>query len=82
MNKEVNKFEYENCEIHVKEYNVKLKRRQIMINRTIIIVLDSLGIGELPDADKYGDIGANTLGHIYEMAKPKLSNMKNWGYIT
>ena len=31
-----------------------------MINRTIIIVLDSLGIGELPDADKYGDIGANT----------------------
>lgn len=50
-----------------------------MINRTIIIVLDSLGIGELPDADKYGDIGANTLGHIYEMAKPKLSNMKKLG---
>lgn len=50
-----------------------------MINRTIIIVLDSLGIGELPDADKYGDIGANTLGHIYEMAKPKLRNMKKLG---
>lgn len=50
-----------------------------MINKTIIIVLDSLGIGELPDADKYGDIGANTLGHIYEMAKPKLSNMKKLG---
>lgn len=50
-----------------------------MINRTIIIVLDSLGIGELPDADKYGDIGANTLGHIHEMAKPKLSNMKKLG---
>ena len=50
-----------------------------MINRTIIIVLDSLGIGVLPDADKYGDIGANTLGHIYEMAKPKLSNMKKLG---
>ena len=41
--------------------------------------MDSLGIGELPDADKYGDIGANTLGHIYEMAKPKLSNMKKLG---
>ena len=26
MNKEVNKFEYENCEIHVKEYNIKLKK--------------------------------------------------------
>ena len=43
-----------------------------MINRAIIIVLDSFGVGELPDADKYGDVGANTLGHIYELAKPKL----------
>lgn len=50
-----------------------------MINRTIIIVLDSLGIGELPDADKYGDIGSNTLGHIYNLAKPKLDNMKRLG---
>ena len=50
-----------------------------MINRTIIIVLDSLGVGELPDADKYGDIGSNTLGHIYNLAKPKLDNMKRLG---
>lgn len=50
-----------------------------MINRTIIIVLDSFGIGELPDADKYGDLGANTLGHIYEKAKPRLINMKKLG---
>ena len=50
-----------------------------MINRAIIIVLDSFGVGELPDADKYGDVGANTLGHIYELAKPKLNNMKKLG---
>lgn len=50
-----------------------------MINRTIIVVLDSFGVGELPDADKYGDVGANTLGHIYELAKPKLINMKKLG---
>ena len=50
-----------------------------MINRTIIVVLDSFGVGELPDADKYGDVGANTLGHIYELAKPKLTNMKKLG---
>lgn len=50
-----------------------------MINRAIIIVLDSFGVGELPDADKYGDVGANTLGHIYELAKPKLTNMKKLG---
>ena len=28
MNKEINKFEYENCEIHIKEYNVKLKKEE------------------------------------------------------
>lgn len=34
--------------------------------RTILIVLDSAGIGALPDADRYGDSGADTLGHISE----------------
>lgn len=34
------------------------------INRVILIVLDSVGIGALPDAGKYGDSGANTLVHI------------------
>ena len=32
--------------------------------RIIWIVLDSVGIGELPDAADYGDTGRNTLGHI------------------
>jgi len=32
--------------------------------RVILIVLDGLGIGALPDARKYGDEGSNTLGHI------------------
>ncbi len=32
--------------------------------RIFVIVADSLGVGELPDAAKYGDAGANTLGHI------------------
>lgn len=34
------------------------------INRVIIMVMDSVGIGELPDAGEYGDTGANTLGNI------------------
>lgn len=34
------------------------------IERATIIVLDSLGVGASPDADKYGDVGSNTLGHI------------------
>lgn len=32
--------------------------------RVIAIVTDSIGIGEAPDADKYHDVGADTLGHI------------------
>ncbi len=34
--------------------------------RSFILVLDSFGIGATPDADKFGDVGANTLGHIAE----------------
>jgi len=33
-------------------------------NRVILIVMDSAGIGELPDAAAYGDEGSNTLGNI------------------
>lgn len=35
-----------------------------MTDRVILVVLDSVGIGELPDAKKYGDVGSNTLGNI------------------
>jgi len=35
-----------------------------MINRVVIFVLDSVGIGALPDSEKFGDIGVNTLGNI------------------
>lgn len=38
-----------------------------MFDRILIIVLDSVGIGALPDAAEYGDEGANTLGHIAEL---------------
>ncbi|TKJ94063.1 phosphopentomutase [Paenibacillus sp. CFBP13512] len=34
--------------------------------RISVIVMDSVGIGELPDASKFGDKGAHTLGHILE----------------
>ena len=35
-----------------------------MTKRVIWIILDSVGIGELPDAAAFGDVGANTLGNI------------------
>jgi phosphopentomutase len=34
------------------------------MGRAIVLVLDSLGIGASADADRFGDVGANTLGHI------------------
>ena len=34
------------------------------MSRAFILLLDSFGLGALPDADKYGDTGANTFGHI------------------
>ena len=37
-----------------------------LLQRVIIIVLDSVGIGELPDADEYNDKGSNTLLHVAE----------------
>lgn len=35
-------------------------------NRVFVLVIDSLGIGEMPDSEKFGDVGVNTLGHIAE----------------
>ncbi|WP_160670433.1 phosphopentomutase [Clostridium sp. C8-1-8] len=51
-----------------------------MIKRVIWIVLDSVGMGELPDADKYGDIGSNTIGHVAEFNNGlEIPNMEKLG---
>jgi len=48
--------------------------------RVILIVLDSVGIGALPDAAEYGDTGANTLMHIQEaVPSMHLPNLKSLG---
>ncbi len=47
--------------------------------RSLVLVLDSVGVGHAPDAAKYGDDGANTLGHILEqrpdLALPNLNSL-------
>jgi len=43
--------------------------------RVIWVVLDSVGIGELPDAAEYGDVGRDTLGHIARSRPLKVSNL-------
>lgn len=45
--------------------------------RVILAVLDSFGIGGAPDAEAYGDTGANTLGHIAQAAAKGLADRDN-----
>jgi phosphopentomutase len=47
--------------------------------RIIWIVLDSVGIGEMPDAAQYGDAGSDTLGHIAQSRKLHLDNLCRLG---
>jgi phosphopentomutase len=47
--------------------------------RVIWIVLDSVGIGELPDAADYSDVGRTTLGHIAESRALLLPNLQRLG---
>ncbi len=47
--------------------------------RATIIVLDSAGIGELPDANRFGDENVNTIGHISQTAGLNVPNMEAMG---
>jgi phosphopentomutase len=48
--------------------------------RIALIVLDSVGIGEMPDAARFGDTGAHTLGHIIrEVPDLQMSRLRRWG---
>ena len=54
------------------------------MSRAFILLLDSFGLGATPDADKFGDNGANTFGHIADWAakqgKPmQLPNLERLG---
>lgn len=49
------------------------------IKRAFIIVLDSFGIGELPDADKYGDRGSNTIRAVAQSEKFNTPNLGRLG---
>lgn len=53
-----------------------------MINRAVLIVLDSVGAGELPDAAEYGDAGSNTIKNIYKSVENfSLPNLEQLGLL-
>ena len=47
--------------------------------RVFVLVLDSVGVGELPDAAAYGDEGSNTLGHIAMQVPLRIPNLHALG---
>lgn len=50
--------------------------------RIFVIVLDSLGIGAMPDSEKFGDIGVDTLGHILDRAgELEIPNLRELGFL-
>ncbi|WP_205732805.1 phosphopentomutase [Enterococcus faecalis] len=50
-----------------------------MFKRVHLIVLDSVGIGEAPDAEKFGDVGSDTLGHIAKEAGLTIPHLEKLG---
>lgn len=58
----------------------ELEALQLRFSRVFLIVLDSVGIGELPDAPRFQDEGAHTLGHIAERVEGfAMPNMEKMG---
>jgi phosphopentomutase len=51
----------------------------VKFSRVIWIVLDSVGVGEMPDAAQYGDAGSDTLGHIAQSRKLHLDHLCRLG---
>jgi phosphopentomutase len=51
----------------------------VSFSRVIWIVLDSVGIGEMPDAASYGDAGSDTLGNIARIRGIRLPNLARLG---
>jgi phosphopentomutase len=52
----------------------------VSFTRAIVIVLDSVGVGELPDASAYGDQGSNTVGNIAKRIPLKLPTLRSLGF--
>ncbi|MHC5228225.1 phosphopentomutase [Enterococcus sp. LJL99] len=50
-----------------------------MFKRVHLIVMDSVGIGEAPDAEKFGDVGSDTLGHIAKEAGLTIPHLEKLG---
>ena len=67
-------------------HNLALTERRIVLmetyKRVFVIVLDSLGIGAMPDSEKFGDKGVDTFGHILDkMGTLDIPNLQKLGML-
>jgi phosphopentomutase len=66
-------------EERIRAPSIERMDRHMKFERIAVIVLDSVGIGELPDAEQFGDAGSHTLGHIAQrvpgLALPNLRGL-------
>ena len=51
------------------------------MKHVVLVVLDGAGAGWQPDADRYGDVGANTLRHVIEQEHPEIPNLTEMGLL-
>ncbi|MBI4468392.1 MAG: phosphopentomutase [Acidobacteria bacterium] len=51
----------------------------LAFDRVILLVCDSMGIGEMPDAGRFGDEGSDTLGHVLEHRRVSVPNLRSLG---
>src|SRR6204780_5918189 len=63
----------------LQSYNLRAMPFTPTFSRVFWIVLDSVGIGEMPDAAAYGDVGSDTLGNMARQRRLKLPNLCRWG---
>lgn len=57
------------------------KKEKMKYKRIFLIVIDSVGVGELPDADKFNDLGANTIANLAkETGGIHLPVLESFGY--
>jgi phosphopentomutase len=63
----------------MKLFNFNNKKGKYKFKRIFLVVLDSVGAGESDDADKFGDVGANTLKHVIDNTTHEYKNLGKLG---
>lgn len=61
-------------DFHIQEW-------RLLHEESILIVLDSVGIGEMPDAAAYGDAGSNTIRAAASSPYFSMPNMRKLGFL-